>query len=297
MAHTRWPAPKYFFLICFLFLGILSCSPDKKGLNKNIPSPGHARLPQIYLFWDSANTNLILPWAPPNSDQFLSLATSAASLEARVVLEISSDPAVLETRLQDWNSRPNDLLVVGPSPKLWEKIRSLNLPKSPVSGGRFFLTDSASVKKISPHNDWHLVAIEENPAVEFLSAVCQVKFESIGRGCKFSETARKRPALSKIPGGALGVQFSDFQSPDPTSAPSAHLEMLSLSLAWDQFFRSALRSSTSTAPAGAEIPGPAGRDQALKFTDGTIRLKVAPSLPADVSAAVNHLTLQFLLKD
>ncbi len=255
-----------------------------------MPTPGQERLPQIYIFWDSNNGNLKLPWAPPSADQFYGESSAASGFEARVVLENSSDPELLEAKVRDWNSRPNDLLVVGPSPAFLKKLEGLNLPSSNVSGTRIFIGNHQSLSAAKNLPGWSFWEIDEDPALDFLSAACTSEINGLKSGCRFSESAKKRPALAKLPIGQISVQFSDFKNPGNVTALAADTEMLSLAIAWDHLFRAAIKARTQATSLN-KLPS------AIKFSDGTIRLNLSRAAPEEVSKLIKLLTLQFLLKD
>jgi hypothetical protein len=269
------------FLI-FSLLGLFSCQGQKKA-QSNLPAPGRERLPQIYVFWDSANQNLELPWAPPDPELFLAETDTNNGLAARVVVENSSDPNLLETRVRDWNSRPHDLIMVGPNPVFFQKLRTLQIPTSQASGKRLFISDLKTLKAVSGKNPlWETAAIDEKSAVRFLEELCRKKFTVLKGGCSFSESSRKRPVLAKLPAGDVSVQFSEFKS-DPQNQMGG--AMLSLSISWDHYFRNFMSGPVSALHSGWGV---------LRFSDGIIQVKVAKGAPEELVKEVKILTLQLL---
>ncbi len=248
---------------------IIACSGQNPAANTSrTPPPGADRLPQVYVAWDSSSKDLALPWAPPSATDF------EEGFGARVEVYSEAGLPNLENRLRDWNSRPYDFILVGPSRDLLPKIAALKLPRSDANGPRIFLSSGQS--GTSPPADWALASLKEAPLLILLDKICKGA-GATHQGCSFSAAALKKKSVEKLPKGSLRVQFSARKS-EPAGNANADV---ALHIAWESVFRE-FRSRNFTA----------AKD--LGFSDGFIKLDLSPKLPADLADVIKLASIELL---
>jgi hypothetical protein len=254
------------FLGIFFCIFLAGCSPGNDATKTaRMPPPGTKRLPQVYVAWNSSYENLQLPWGPPSTQDFEE--GQGARVEAALNSELQGDLKVLEDRLRNWNSRPYDMILLGPDPKMFSFAKSLELPKSEANGPRVFLATLAEFKSSTNSSDWIQLALDEAPILKLLSKFCKNTFAS-GKGCSFSEAALKKKGLKDLPQGPFRIGFA-------TSVVSgAPPNDLTFKIQWESFFRQLTAKSSSW--------NSKSQKNILGFSDGDIKLDLRPDLPEDV---------------
>ncbi len=86
-----------------------------KNTSEQLPPPGFSTRPQLYFVFDSSVAHYNLPNASELSHQ----------LKSHVEIFSSSDPAQLEAKIRDYNSRPSDMLLVAAQKSESSKMMSL----------------------------------------------------------------------------------------------------------------------------------------------------------------------------
>jgi len=290
MAKHKFATHRHCALAWLLMASACTQQGGSGSASKTLPPPGQDRLTQVFIFWDPNEPGLSLPWAAPNPEFFIGDFAASSGIEARIIVESSSDPKILEERVRDWNSRPHDLIIVGANPAFLQTLQNLNLPTSNATGAHIFLTSSKHVQMppSTGSKGWQVIGINEGPAFEFLKNLCHAKLPKSGQGCQFSDSSAKRTALQALPKGSLSVQFADISDSNPAgSASQNQAASLSISIAWDVIIRAGLKRKSD--PFGRV------RLEQLQFSDGTLRVKVARNTDPSIVEAVKLQSLKTLL--